>query len=99
MFAYLNKAILNTFPEPFVYKGLGGDVSLNGVFTEDFNQDSLGTAGFGDKVHRLDVDLADVTAAGVVARQKVTVRGIEYHILDVQSDLSGMASLTLRRFV
>lgn len=99
MFADLNAAILTTFAEPTVYKSSAGDVPMGGVFVENLLQDAIGAADFSDATYALQITQEFATANDVALRQQVERGGITYTIIDMQADLSGLVTLTLRRYV
>lgn len=94
----INAAVLSAFAEPFVYRGLHGDVQLAGIFTQRNLDADIGRQGFTDKVYTLDALHSDLSAAGVELRQPVIVGHVEYRITDWQTDATGMSTLSLRPY-
>lgn len=98
MFSPVNDAVLSTFSEPFTYKGIGGDVLLQGVFAELPATDSLGNVTFGDRTFALDIPKTALDTHNIEIRQTVNVRGDDYQIINLQTDETGFSTLTLRRY-
>jgi hypothetical protein len=96
MFSDLNQIALETFAEPFTLKKTGGDVALRGVFGDSTDPNAVASAGYADRQYSLA--LADIDAAAIGLRATVTVRGVDYQVVDRDVDLSGMITLTLRRY-
>lgn len=98
MFNQLNEIALATFAEPFIYKGPSGDVTLQGVFSQHDQQEAVGGVGFADRHHSLQLLQTVVEANGIAVQKAVVVNNVNYRIIDIQADTTGMATLLLRRF-
>lgn len=98
MFEQMNDSVLTTFGEPFTYKGAAGDVVLQGVFDESIDQEQIGGIGLRDRVFTLSLQTAHVAANGIALRETVRVRGLDYQIIDLHTDVAGMATLILRAY-
>lgn len=98
MFSTMNDAVLATFAEAFTFKGAAGDVVLQGVFDETIDPEKIGGIGVQDRVFTLSLPSSMVSANAISLRNKVMVRGMDYQIIDIQVDVSGMATLTLRAY-
>jgi len=98
MFSGLNDSVLSAFAEPFIYKGAAGDVQLQAVFDDVIQSEAIGGIGFGDRLHTLQLQQSVVVANTIELHKTVSVRGVYYQIIDIQGDVSGMATLTVRRY-
>ena len=98
MFDALNDSVLATFGEPFTYKKTSGDVILQGVFDESIDRERIGSIGLQDRVFTLSLQQADVAANGIALHETVMLRGLYYQILDIHTDVAGMATLILRAY-
>jgi hypothetical protein len=94
----LNQSVLMTFAEPFTYKASAGDVLLQGIFDDKTATEQAGGSGFMDRSYSLQLLQATVVVNAIELRKTVTVRDVDYQIIDIQSDTSGMATLSLRRY-
>jgi len=98
MFDAMNDSVLTVFGEPFTYKGPGGDVILEGVFDEKVDQERVAGIGLADRVFTLSLKQSDVESNVIALRETVQVRGLVYQILDIHTDVAGMATLILRAY-
>lgn len=98
MFKGMNEAILSAFVEPFTYKAAGGDLLLQGVFDDQVQQRDLGGVGFTDRLYTLSLDSAVVIAQGIALQESVVVRGVYYQVVDIHADVTGLATLMLRKY-
>lgn len=99
MFDVLNAAALAVFAEIFTFKGNGSlNVPLQAVFDDQVKQEALAGAGFGDRVYTLQLLKTTVDSNAIALRDTVAVRGVDYQIIDLQTDSTGMTTLTLRRY-
>ncbi|MGR8932652.1 MAG: head-tail joining protein [Gammaproteobacteria bacterium] len=98
MFDGLNDSVLSAFGEPFTFKGQSADVVLTGVFDERIDREAVGGIGLSDRVFTLSLRQSDVETAGITLRDTVQVRGLDYQVLDIHTDVAGMTSLILRAY-
>lgn len=98
MFDVLNSVCLSAFAEPFTYHSETAPVLLQAVFDDKPQTEHLQGASYGNKRFSLQLEQSTVEANAIQIMQTVTVRGVDYQIIDMDSDISGMATLGLRRF-
>jgi hypothetical protein len=94
----LNAACLSTFAETVLFKLMGGDVPLQAVFDIERPKDDIGAAPFSNDYYTLELLQSDINANGIALRDTVTVRGVDYQILEIADDTAGMAMLKIRRY-
>lgn len=93
-----NDVFMGVFAELFTYKKLNGDVELSGIFAEAIANAAFGGVAMPDKIYELSLPKSAAETAGIEIRQSVVVRGVEYHIINIQTDITDMTKLTLRRY-
>jgi len=98
MFDTLNESVLTVFGEPFTYKGSGGAAILEGVFDERVDQERIGGIGLADRVFTLSLKQSDAESSAIAIRETVQVRGMNYQIIDIHTDVGGMTTLILRPY-
>lgn len=87
------------FAEPFTLKRQGyPDAPLNGIFTQEISDKTLGAATFTDRLYHLHLEQTIATDYKIAPQQSVTLKNITYQIVDVQNDTNNLSTLTLRRF-
>ena len=98
MFSLLNDITLGVFSTPFTYKRDWGDVELTGVFSEKTDNEGVGGGSFTDHSHTLQLQEAVVIEHDIELRKTVVVKDVSYQIIDSQTDVTGLTTLSLRRY-
>jgi len=98
MFNALNNSTLDVFAESFALNNVNGDIVLQGIFSEQRQDEQLSGAGFFDKTFTLELFQSTVDYYAINTSNTVTVRGIRYQIIGRDVDTTGMATLHLRRY-
>ena len=97
-FNALNQVCIAAFGEPAAFTTSGGVVTLQAVFAVEQPDDAIGGASFNSVYQTLTLLKTAVDVNGIALRSAVTVRGHNYHIINISDDPAGMVTLKLRRY-
>lgn len=89
---------MGTLGEPARFKLEDGDRVLNTLFDVENESNGIGALPFAGGHYTLTVAQDAVELYGIGLRQTVTVRRVDYQIIDMVSDTTGMAVLKIRKY-
>lgn len=94
----LNASVLNSFGEKVTFALNAGSVELTAIFSRQQINQGIGAASFTDDYHTLELLTIDVENHAIPLRSTVTVRSINYQVIEIAADTGGMSKLILRKF-
>lgn len=97
-FIDVNAAVLSDFAEPVLFALPVGSVFLPAIYDTEQDIDRVADLPVNGDVKTLSMLQSDVDAHSIQIRETVTVRGINYQILDIAHDAAGFSTLQIRRY-